>query len=166
MIDFEKAFDTVYWKFIHKCLEFFNFGPTIQSWIATFQCNKESSVTQARFLSRFLKPSRGCRQGDPISQYLFLLCAEILAYKLKNNKKIHGIRIDNIEYSMSQYEDNTAVVLDGSGKSLKATTEELNNFKAIFGLKINLSKTQLIWIGSKKYAREILCQDINFQWTI
>ena len=88
-----------------------------------------------------------------------------MVYKLKNNKNIHGIKIDDIEYLMSQYADDTAVVLDGSEKSLKATIEELNNFKAISGLKINLSKTQLVWIGSKKYSREILCQDMNFQWT-
>ena len=101
MIDFEKAFDTVSWKFIHKCLEFFNFGPTIQSWIATFQYNIESSVTQAGYLSKFFKPGRGCRQGDPISPYLFLLCAEILAYKIKSNQNIHGVQINDIEYLMS-----------------------------------------------------------------
>ena len=37
MIDFEKAFDTVSWKFIHKCLDFFNFGSSIKKWISTFQ---------------------------------------------------------------------------------------------------------------------------------
>jgi hypothetical protein len=57
-----------------------------------------------------------------------------LAYKLKNNKNIHGIKIDDIEYLMSQYADDTAVVLE---KSRKVTIEELNNFKAIYGLKIN-----------------------------
>ena len=165
MIDFEKAFDTVSWKFIHKCLEFFNFGPTIQSWIATFQYNIESSVTQAGYLSKFFKPGRGCRQGDPISPYLFLLCAEILAYKIKGNQNIHGVQIDDIEYLMSQYADDTAVILDGSEKSLKATIDELNNFNAISGLKINLSKTQLVWIGSKKYSNEILCHEMNFHWT-
>ena len=41
MIDFEKAFDTVSWKFIHKCLDFFNFGSSIKKWISTFQNNIE-----------------------------------------------------------------------------------------------------------------------------
>ena len=30
MVDFEKAFDTVSWDFLHKTLEFFNFGPTFK----------------------------------------------------------------------------------------------------------------------------------------
>ena len=28
MIDFEKGFDTISWSFLHKTLDFFNFGPT------------------------------------------------------------------------------------------------------------------------------------------
>lgn len=41
----------------------------------------------------------------------------------------------------------------------------MNNFNTISGLKINLSKTQLVWIGSKKYSTEKLCHEMNFHWT-
>ena len=37
LIDFEKAFDTVSWEFISQTLKYFNFGPSIQRWIHTFQ---------------------------------------------------------------------------------------------------------------------------------
>ena len=165
MIDFEKAFDTVSWKFIHKCLDFFNFGSSIKKWISTFQKNIESTVTQSGFLSRFFKPHRGCRQGDPISPYLFLLCAEIFSHKIKSNKNIEGIKIEDNEYLMSQYSDDTVIILDGTENSLRTTIEELDSFNRISGLKINLSKTQLVWIGSKKYCNGKLCQEMNFQWT-
>ena len=33
LIDFEKAFDSVSWKFIDKSLHFFNFGPKIRELI-------------------------------------------------------------------------------------------------------------------------------------
>ena len=35
-IDFEKAFDTVSWKFINKTLAYYNFGPSIQKWIGNY----------------------------------------------------------------------------------------------------------------------------------
>ena len=36
-IDFEKAFDTVSWKFISKTLDYFNFGDSVKKWIKLFQ---------------------------------------------------------------------------------------------------------------------------------
>ena len=36
-IDFEKAFDTVSWKFIVKTLKYYNFGPSIVRWISLFK---------------------------------------------------------------------------------------------------------------------------------
>jgi len=35
-IDFEKAFDSISWKFLKKCLTFFNFGDSFQQWIDIF----------------------------------------------------------------------------------------------------------------------------------
>ncbi len=36
LVDFEKAFDSISWKFIHKVLHFFNFGPIIRQLDYTF----------------------------------------------------------------------------------------------------------------------------------
>ena len=58
--DFEEAFDTVSWTFIHKVLKFCNFGPSIISWIRHFQNGSESCIIQNGFMSDFLK-LRGCR---------------------------------------------------------------------------------------------------------
>ena len=33
------------------------------------------------------------------------------------------------------------------------------------GLKINLSKTQSVWIGNKKYSTEEMCESIYLKWT-
>lgn len=53
MIDFEKAFDSVSWKFIYEVLSYFNFGPSISNWVKTFQNKYVSCVTQAGILSYF-----------------------------------------------------------------------------------------------------------------
>ena len=52
-IDFEKAFDTVSWKFIKRVLQYFNFGPSIISWINLSQKGSESCIIQNGFMSDF-----------------------------------------------------------------------------------------------------------------
>ncbi|KAK3100382.1 hypothetical protein FSP39_019069 [Pinctada imbricata] len=47
-----------------------------------------ASILQNGFLSDQLEVQHGCRQGDPVAPYIFLLCAEVLAILIKNNKDI------------------------------------------------------------------------------
>ena len=107
---------------------------------------------------------RGCRQGDPISTYLFVLCAEILAAKIRSNKNIKGIKINNTEIKLSQYADDTSAYLDGSQTSLDETLNELDIFANISGLKTNFDKTQVVWIGSKKYSTPSIKTRWKLSW--
>ena len=146
IIDFEKAFDSISWKFINKVLKFFNFGESIIKWVSVFYKNISSAVIQSGFLSEFFPVQRGCRQGDPLSPYIFLLCAEILALMLKSNEDIQGIKIGGEEYKLSQFADDTTILLDGQEKSLVETMKTLRLFASLSGLKINSSKTKAVWI--------------------
>ena len=91
LIDFEKAFDSVSWSFLYRTLKLFNFQESFIRWIRTFNTNVKAYVTQSGFLSASINIERGCRQGDPIAPYLFILCAQILCYMIIQNKKIRGI---------------------------------------------------------------------------
>ena len=117
MADQEKAFDSVAWSFIDKCLCTFNFGPDMRHWIFTFYNNIKSCVCVNGQYSSWFEVQRGTRQGDPVSPYIFLLCAEILAIMIKQNKTIRGIRVMDDEVLISQYADDTTFFLDGSKQS-------------------------------------------------
>ena len=52
-IDFEKAFDSVSWKFIEKTLKYYTFGDSIMRWISIFQNGAESCIIQNGFISKF-----------------------------------------------------------------------------------------------------------------
>ena len=40
-VDFQQAFDTVWWKFMDKTLDYFNFGPSIKKWIQLFETGEQ-----------------------------------------------------------------------------------------------------------------------------
>ena len=164
-VDFEKAFDTVSWEFIENVLKYFNFGPSIISWIKLFQSGSESCIIQNGFMSDFLKLKRGCRQGDPVSPYVFILCAEILGKMLRTNKNVKGININGNDFLLSQYADDTQIFLDGTEQSLREALSVLDRFYAISGLKINIEKTKAIWIGSLKNSEVRICRNYNLDWT-
>ena len=102
MVDFEKAFDSVAWSFIEKSLNKFNFGHDIKRWISTFYANINSCMYVHGQHSEWFDVRRGARQGDPLSPYLFLICAEILSSMTHQNKNIHVIKILDEEILLSQ----------------------------------------------------------------
>ena len=40
----------------------------------------------------FFQLERGCRQGDPISPYIFILCVEVLGIMILKSKEFKGIK--------------------------------------------------------------------------
>ena len=164
IIDFEKAFDSISWNFIQKVLKHFNFGESIMHWISVFYKSITSAVIQSGFLSDFFPIQRGCRQGDPLSPYIFILCEEILSLMVKSNNDIKGIKVDGVEFHLTQFADDTTIFLDGSENSLKAAMATLDFFARLSGLKINLSKTKAVWIGARKFCRETFNHRYKLDW--
>ena len=151
-IDFEKAFDSVEWPFIKLVLKKFNFGSSLMQWVETFYKNISSCVINNGVTSPYFNLERGVRQGDPLSPYLFILCAEILACKIRQNQNIHGIEIGNHKLSLLQYADDTSgILLDLS--SAKHFLKTVETFGLYSGLKLNKEKTEGMWIGNNKNSQ-------------
>ena len=125
------------------------FGPSILSWVQTFNQNIKAAVLQSGFLSEFINIEKGCRQGDLIAPYLFIISAQILFLLIENNKCIGGIKIGRGNYKITQFADDTTLILDGTSVSLLAALNTLEIYGSYSGLKINTDKTKLIWIGKK-----------------
>ena len=135
LVDFEKAFDSVSWAFINKVLKFYGFGNSLISWIKILYRNAMLTVNQGGNLSPFFHIGRGCRQGDPVSPFLFVLCADILGIMIRNNKDIKSIVINNKEHKLSQYADDTLFILDGTSKSSNETLSVLSKFSHFSNLR-------------------------------
>ena len=69
--------------------------------------------------------SRGVRQGNPLSPYIVIICAELLADAIKQNGQINGITVNNEEFLLGQYADDTFFLLDGTQTSLSQRLDTL-----------------------------------------
>ena len=128
-----------------------------------FYNKTESCILNNGWASNFFETQRGVRQGCPLSPYLFILAAEVMAKAIRNNTNIKRISVNNQEVKISQYADDT-LILDGSLKSLSYSLDLLDDFGKVSGLKLNDRKTEALWIGSCIGNDQITLPSKNFKW--
>ena len=91
----------------------FGFGTGFIRWINTLNKEVYASVLQCGYLSDPIQIGRGCRQGDPIAPYLFIICSFFLTVMIDQNKLVKGIKLGNDKVKIIQFADNTTIFLDG-----------------------------------------------------
>lgn len=78
-IDLEKAFDRLEWSFVCEVLHHFNFPKNIIDIIMACILSTSVSILFNGGKLEPFTPTRGIRQGDPLSPYIFILCLEYLS---------------------------------------------------------------------------------------
>ena len=112
-LDQEKAFDRVNWQFLFRVLSHLGFGSSFVSWVWLLYSGIRSTVLINGYRSDFLFPSRGVRQGCPLSPFLYVLSIEVLAADLCAHPSIIGLSPPGLSVSLpvvSLYADNTSVI--------------------------------------------------------
>lgn len=161
-IDFEKAFDSLEWYFLKKCLKLFNFGPDLINWVNTFYKNAKSCRINHGLCFRYFNVERGVREGDPLSPYFFVICVEILPSAVRNDVNSKGFKISDSETKLLQFADEiTAILADLN--SIQALLKLLNDCEKVSGLQLSIMKTEVMWywISSKLWRRTSW---INTEW--
>ena len=73
-----------------------------------------------------------------------------MCYMINYNLEINGIYVCHKEFKITQFADDTTLFLDGSQNSLQAAINTIELFGSFSGLKMNINKTKVIWIGDGK----------------
>jgi hypothetical protein len=149
-IDLEKAYDRLEWSFIREVLLFFNFPKNLVRLI--MDCVSSSTISILFNGGRMdeFSPSRGIRQGDPLSPYLFILCMEYLSLRIfeacqnKNWKSIKASR-SGPSFSHLFFADDLLLFADASVKSCRTILTVLEDFCSHSGQKVNLSKSKVLF---------------------
>jgi exonuclease III len=160
LLDFEKAFDSISWEFLTHTLEQFGFGPNAINYFKLLYNNIQSHVASNGHLSRKFDLYRGIRQGCPASAFLFIMCVELLAQKIRTSDNIEGLNINDHIFKIIQFADDTALILQNK-KSIFKAFDVIDLFYRCSGLKLNKSKSELFRLGNKPCFD---VKDLNLKW--
>ena len=78
-LDMEKAYDIISWEFLYQAMGKMGFGSRWMSWIKWCISTASFSVLINGSPAGFFPSSKGLRQGDPLSPYLFVIGMETLS---------------------------------------------------------------------------------------
>ena len=154
-LDIEKAYDQINWNFILKVLKKMGFGDKWVSWIEWCISTATFSVMINGSPAGFFGSSRGLRQGDPLSPYLFVLGMEALSLMIDKAAEggfISGYMFKGRDNTVKKithllFADDTLVFCKDTEDQMTHLCWILAWFEALSGLKINLEKSSLLPVG-------------------
>jgi hypothetical protein len=154
-LDMENAYDHVNWDFLLYMLRRCGFRKKWCSWIAFYISLASFSVLINGSPAGFFNSSRGVRQGDPLSPFLFVIVMEAFSRIVKasiDHSLFLGFVVgargsEQVHISHLLFADDTLVFSGASRVQVQAIGDLLVCFELVFGLKVNLAKSVLVPVG-------------------
>ncbi|XP_027158016.1 uncharacterized protein LOC113759637 [Coffea eugenioides] len=156
-LDMSKAYDRVEWKFLAKMMMKMGFCPKWIQWVLECVSSVTYSINFNGEKRGYIKPTRGLRQGNPLSPYLLLICAEGFS-SLLNQAKVHG-RLTGLKIAQGAPSLSHLFFVDDSLIFCKANVDEasqimriLEVYKQASGQLVNVEKSSLFFsrnVGSR-----------------
>jgi hypothetical protein len=150
-VNFEKAYDSVNWKFLVYMLKKFEFAEKWIRWVEACVCARNLSVLVNGSPTREVKIERGLKQGDPLAPFLFLLVVEGLSLLMSRAVSLgyfkpFDIKNSGIVVSHLQYADDTLFIGEACVENLWCVKAILRCFELMLGLKINFAKSMIFGV--------------------
>jgi ribonuclease HI/exonuclease III len=154
-LDQEKAYDKIAHNYLWLTLQKFKIPDKFINIIKSIYQNARTTVILNGVLSSYFKITRGVRQGDPLSCLLFDLAIEPLALTLYNSN-LKGIKIPGLNTNLKAtlFADDTTVYLAKTDRFTNLQ-QLLGGWCEVSGAKFNITKTEIIPIGSPEHRQEV-----------
>jgi hypothetical protein len=147
-LDMNKAYDRINWPFLTAVLMTMGFRTKWITWVSQYVHTVSYSLLLNGSPTETFKPNRGLRQGDPLSPYLFLMCANILSCALLKQENLHnlkGIKIGRSTQPLTHllFADDSFLFFKNDNKSIMAIQSTLAWYCSLSGQSLNLDKSEL-----------------------
>lgn len=166
-LDIIKVYDRVEWSFLEAILMKMGFHHQWISRIMTYVSAARYTIVHGGHEIGPITPTREIRQGDSLSPYLFILCAEglsALIQKYENRGWLHRCKVAQGAPRISHM-----IFVDKSYLYCKATLNEVNRFKEILvkfkaasRQKINTQKSSIFFsTNTRSKVRQAICTTLD-----
>nr|GEX22719.1 RNA-directed DNA polymerase, eukaryota [Tanacetum cinerariifolium] len=153
-VDFEKAFDSIQWDYLHDILKMFGFGDKWCGWINGCLNSAMGSVLVNESPTSEFQFHKGLKQGHPLSPFLSFLIVEsshLSFSKVRNACLFLGIPIDSsLTLSYIFFTDDAIFVGKCNSLNIRTIVNVFECFYLASRLKININKSKLIGIGTRR----------------
>ncbi|KAK4384612.1 Retrovirus-related Pol polyprotein from type-1 retrotransposable element R2 [Sesamum angolense] len=149
-LDMSKAYDRIEWNFLEDMLCKLGFNNRVVSLIMLCVRSLTYSFMLNGMQFGFVKPERGIRQGDPLSPYLFIQCAEgftCLLQAKEHNGDIRGVaavrRAPKVSHLL--FADDTLIFCQATKEAMECIQGILEKYKRASGQLINLDESSIFF---------------------
>ena len=139
----------VHWSFLTNTLRAFRFPPMVIKWIHACITIPRFSINVNGELASYF-PSKGIRQGDPMSPYLFVILMEVLTRILL--KEIQNSPLFKFHWKRSKqriaqicFARDLFLLCHGDINSAQILRRALDKFQMLSGLKVYLGILDTPW---------------------
>ena len=151
--DMSKAYDRVEWNFLEALMLKMGFAEKWVAWIKWCISSVSYQVLLNGEAKGNIIPSRGLRQGDPLSPFLFIILTGALISQIKGAEaegRLTGLKIAQASPAVSHLllTDDSLFFCKADVQKCAELMKIINNYGLVSGQQLNTSKSSILF-GSK-----------------
>ena len=152
-VNFDKAYDSIDWRFLWNVLRRRGFSETWVRWVK--QCVTTSTfavLVNGRPQGGWIHPQRGIRQGCPLASLLFILAMDALAVctsQVCSSGALTGFQSASLPAGIPllQYADDTTFFIQGSMAAAQTLSTMMDTFSDFSGLRLDRARSTFVGFG-------------------
>jgi len=168
-LDMSKAYDRIEWSFLEQMLLALGFHRDWVRFVMSCVTSVSYSILVNGQPTNYFTPSRGLRQGDALSPYLFLMCTEGLAALIDDavsHNLIHGVKVSRAAPSITHlfFADDSLMFMRANLQEAQRILNLLDIYTAASGQVVNVDKSEVSYsrnVGEN--MRNMLQQRLGFK---